>query len=140
MENASKALIIAGAILISIVLISIGILVVNSADNLVSGAGEQMSAQEIQLFNRQFDTYLGTQKGSAIRTLMGTVSSSNATHDEAHQVAVEGPNGETTPDAIRTAVRPTSNYTVEIITNAESALTEMIKITAATAGTTTTSR
>ena len=40
MENASKALIIAGAILIAILLISIGILIVNSNKGMVSSANE----------------------------------------------------------------------------------------------------
>ena len=37
MENASKALIIAGAILLSILLISLGIMIFNNASNVANG-------------------------------------------------------------------------------------------------------
>ena len=42
MENASKALIIAGAILISIILISIGIMVIQAGNSVVSDAEDKM--------------------------------------------------------------------------------------------------
>ena len=44
MENASKALIIAGAILISILLISVGIMVMNSTDEVTGGMQQQMDS------------------------------------------------------------------------------------------------
>ena len=65
MENASKALIIAGAILLSILLISLGIVIFNQAKDVVSGSG--MTQAEQQSFNAKFTQYQGTQKGSAIR-------------------------------------------------------------------------
>ena len=49
MENASKALIIAGAILLSIVLISLGLIVVNRTQNTVKNAN--VDQQEITSFN-----------------------------------------------------------------------------------------
>lgn len=130
MENASKALIIAGAILISIILISIGIMVVQSAGVIVEGGKTQLDAQQKQMFNSQFENYSGLQKGSSIRTLMGTVNTINSSYDQDYQVSVEGPNGETDPDAIRSAVRPTSNYNVEITTDKSTGLVSIIKITA----------
>lgn len=136
MENASKALIIAGAILISIILISIGIMVVRSGDELIGGAGQQLDAQQIEMFNSQFTSYTGAQKGSSVRSLMGQVISSNASHDEEQQIAVEGPNGETTPDDIRNNLKATTTYTVKL----ESAKSGLInKITVTLGGSTTSS-
>ena len=49
MENASKALIIAGAILLAILLISLGIMIFNQAQDTVNNSG--MSQAEITAFN-----------------------------------------------------------------------------------------
>ena len=57
MENASKALIIAGAILLSILIISLGIMVYNNAKNTVGSAS--LDKQEIQTFNSDFEKYVG---------------------------------------------------------------------------------
>lgn len=134
MENASKALIIAGAILISIILISIGIMVVQSAGGIVDSGKASLDTQQKQIFNSQFENYIGLQKGSSIRTLMGQVNTSNSSYDEDYQVSVVGPNGETEPDAIRANVRPTSNYNVEITTDKTTGLVSTITITATSSG------
>ena len=56
MENASKALIIAGAILISILLISLGILIYNQAQSAVQDGG--MDEMQLASFNGKFLQYL----------------------------------------------------------------------------------
>lgn len=89
MENASKALIIAGAILISILLITIGIILINSGRDVVDTGTAGMNNQKIQTFNAQFTAYEGTKKGSEIRNIYNAVNSSNAT-DSVHQVAITG--------------------------------------------------
>jgi hypothetical protein len=75
MENASKALIIAGAILLAILLISLGIMIYNQAANAISNSG--MSDAELTAFNQKFTKYEGKQKGSTIRTLVQEVMSNN---------------------------------------------------------------
>ena len=57
MENASKALIIAGAILLAIVIISLGLIVVNNVRNVTDNTN--LSEQEIQSFNAKFTAYEG---------------------------------------------------------------------------------
>ena len=89
MENASKALIIAGAILIAILLITIGIVLINSGRDVTERGTAAMKSQAIQSFNAQFTPYEGTITGSQIKSLLSTVRSSNAV-DDAHQVAVMG--------------------------------------------------
>ena len=76
MENASKALIIAGAILLSILLISLGIMVYNQAKGTVSQAN--LSEQEIATFNGKYTSYLGTNKNAAtVSSLIQTAIASN---------------------------------------------------------------
>ena len=82
MENASKALIIAGAILISIILISIGIMVIQSGNQLVDEAGGKMDAQALQAYNAEFVNYVGKQRGSTVRCLIQAVQANNATHED----------------------------------------------------------
>ena len=82
MENASKALIIAGAILISIILISIGIMIIQSGQQLVDEAGGKMDQQALQAFNAEFVNQVGKQRGSTVRSLIQTIQASNATHED----------------------------------------------------------
>ena len=55
MENASKALLIAGAILIVILLIAIGMLVYNGAKSSIDKGISTMTATEKQIHNAQFE-------------------------------------------------------------------------------------
>ena len=64
MENASKALIIAGAILIAILLISVGILVMNSMNAPLDQASQQATSQAVQIYNAKFKPYLGKEKSA----------------------------------------------------------------------------
>lgn len=64
MENASKALIIAGAILVSILLISVGIMIMNASSGVTSGAQSQMDALAIQQFNSRWQAYQRKSKRS----------------------------------------------------------------------------
>ena len=77
MENASKALIIAGAILLSILLISLGIMVYTNAKNTVGNAS--LNKQEIETFNSEWTTYEGTNKtASEVKAMIQAVNASNA--------------------------------------------------------------
>lgn len=76
MENASKALIIAGAILLSILIISLGIMIFNQAQDAMSNGG--MSEAEVSAFNNKFIKYQGeNQKASVIKNLVQEVNVSN---------------------------------------------------------------
>ena len=94
MENASKALIIAGAILLAILIISLGILIYNQAAGIVNS--NSMSDVEITQFNAQFTQYQGTQSGSTVRALLQEVLSNNLTQDDDdRKVSVNGNAGVT---------------------------------------------
>ena len=70
MENASKALIIAGAILLSILIIAIGMYIYDSSQNSINEAGAQIGAQEKNTFNQQWNTYEGQQSGANVKALI----------------------------------------------------------------------
>ena len=90
MENASKALIIAGAILLSILLISLGIMIFTQAQDVVSGSG--MTEAQISAFNSKFTKYEGNYKGTMVKSLIQEViatNSSSASNDDI-KVTVNG--------------------------------------------------
>lgn len=75
MENASKALLIAGAVLIAIMLISLAILVFNRFGSKAKEAAI-MDEQEIKLFNSKITPYLGEKiSGSQVNALIQYVIS-----------------------------------------------------------------
>lgn len=76
MENASKALLIAGAILLAILLISLGIWVLNQGKDVASNSG--ISQISKTAFNQKFTQYEGNQKGSAVRSLVQEVIAANS--------------------------------------------------------------
>ncbi len=121
MENASKALLIAGAILICIVLISLGMLIVNSSSEVTDQVGDITTTQAVSTFNSNFTNYSGTQKGSAIKTLLQSLASSNGAQAGAGEHIIEvtfsegGLNGAEDADSILAAmskVVSSSKYTV----------------------------
>ena len=80
MENASKALLIAGAILIVILLIAVGMIVYNNSKSTIDAGVAQMDSTEIQMFNAQFTEYEGKQSGTNVKALINAVSANNATN------------------------------------------------------------
>ncbi len=70
MENASKALIIAGAILISILIIAIGMYVFTSAKNPIITGTDLVDKQGIEAFNNTWSTYEGILTGAQVKGLV----------------------------------------------------------------------
>lgn len=75
MENASKALIIAGSILIAIMLISLGIFIFNRYSEHVKNQSD-LSEQEVATFNSALTPYMGESiPGSQVNALIQKVIS-----------------------------------------------------------------
>jgi len=95
MENATKALLIAAAVLIAILLISLGVGVFNSASEQMENA--DLSEYEIQAFNDKFKKYAGEKvSGSEVNALIDTVFNHNLAQDDATktvQLDVSGKGG-----------------------------------------------
>ena len=88
MENASKALIIAGAILLSILIIGLGMFIYQqAADAMDVGA---VKSAEVDAYNSKFLNYKGIITGSQAKQLVSTVTAHNRTtaEDESQFVTV----------------------------------------------------
>ena len=82
MENASKALIIAGAILLSILIIAIGMYIYSSAQAQVESSITNMSTSEIEGFNSTFTSYQGEQTGANVKSLINRLVANANTYAE----------------------------------------------------------
>ena len=130
MENATKALIIAAAILIAIVLISLGVYVLGIGQEAIKGA--DMTESEIATFNAKFTSYEGDHvMGSKINTLLQTVATNNLTEGtDGKQVSVtiDGADQGAITDAKNSRVPTGASYDVDWTPNA-TGLVETITIT-----------
>ena len=112
MENASKALIIAGAILLSILIIALGVFVFNQAKSAVGNTG--LSDQEVAAFNSKFDSYEGKQKGSSVKALVNTVKNYNNTVDTTNSEYINVQSGNATAGSTVEFISAVPNYPTNI--------------------------
>ena len=127
MENASKALLIAGAILIVILLIAVGMMVYRGAQGSINKAG-QMSSTEKDIHNSQFEPYLGTNKsGSELRTLYSKVITNNSEDDNIDVVISNITVATSGTTTTMTASAVTATSTVPLTSAQESASMSNIK-------------
>lgn len=92
MENATKALLIAAAILIAIVVITLGVFVLGKGSTLVK-ENSDMSDVEISTYNSKFDSYCGKNiRGAQVRQLINAVNQHNRTNkdDASKEIELEG--------------------------------------------------
>ena len=89
MENASKALIIAGAILISILIIAIGMYIYTNSTGSITDAMSSMDTQAIEAFTANWTNYEGTMTGSQIKAMISKLIG-NAKSNEEEQEKVVG--------------------------------------------------
>ena len=76
MENASKALIIAGAILLAILIISLGIKIYNQASGVVDS--NAMDEVAVTSFNEKFKQYEGNNiRGANVKALVNAIVQNN---------------------------------------------------------------
>lgn len=80
MENASKALIIAGAILLSILIIGLGMFIYQQAAGAMGGAN--LDPQKANAYNQEFINYAGTITGANARSLYNVIASHNRTYTD----------------------------------------------------------
>ena len=81
MENASKALIIAGAILLAVLIVALGMTVYNRVSDV--GNSASVDTQKAQAFNASFEPYIGPNvRGSNVRLLMEAIAANNRTTDD----------------------------------------------------------
>lgn len=110
MENASKALIIAGAILLSILIIGLGMFIYTQAAGAMGNAN--LDPQKVAAYNTQFEQYEGTQSGTQARALYNLIRSHNQGNidDASLQIELTISNSEYAPGATKEA--PSANVTL----------------------------
>ena len=85
MDNASKALIMAGAILIAVMLISLGVLLFNQGQEIAKTSAQGLGQQTINSHNAQFEKYFTsateTISGTQANALAAELRTYNATRD-----------------------------------------------------------
>ena len=90
MENASKALIIAGAILLAILIIGLGMYIYNTSSGVFDN--NQLKEQQAKTYNDQFEKYCGAKiSGSNVRALYDAVRNHNITNtsDTSLQITIK---------------------------------------------------
>jgi len=104
MDNASKALIIAGAILIAVMLVSLGVMLYNTAAGVAETTIGSVEALGVSGFNAQFETYLGTRKSkSQAAGLVSKIIANNTNNDIEIAITFEPISGKGTGFAVVTA-------------------------------------
>ena len=118
MQNASKALIIAGAILLSIAIIGVGMYVFQNVQETIKDWAD-MSADQIRTYNQEFTMYEGRQSGSQVRSLLDVISTHNRTQgqDDPSRVinVVEGQATDPTPAPTAEDASTTANSAINTL-------------------------
>lgn len=124
MENASKALLIAGAILIVILLIAVGMMVYRGAQGSIQKAIGSMSSTEKDIHNSQFEPFVGTKvSGSNVRSLLSKMITNNS-DDNNVQVKLKGIG--TDPNAVMGQITTAASATYKVeATYSEGVITEI---------------
>ena len=135
MENATKALLIAAAVLIAILIISLGIVIYNQASETVNSVN--MSSQEVQAFNDQFLKYDGTGKrGTEVNALLKTILNNNMSELAGNNnqetkkcIVIEGNSGGIdAKNGTMTKVDPSSTYDITVAIDQATSLVHTITI------------
>lgn len=132
MENASKALIIAGSILLALLIIGLGMVIYNNVVPLITNTG--LDQQEIAAKNATYENYIGDRiKGSRVKLLCDAVKNNNLTADESNTFTISI-NGVTEPTEINTLKATFASgklYSVTLTYSATTKLVETITVTEA---------
>ena len=143
MENASKALIIVGAILLSILIIGMGMSIFTETGGQTDDAVASMDAQAIQTFNNQFTMYAGESvSGTKVDALLGFIIANNEANADIEAKVIKvtttvaigsgnvnfaNANDSSNISKLKTAINKRANYKVEI--EYENGLVHIVKIT-----------
>lgn len=137
MENASKALLIAGAVLIVILLIGVGMMIYTGATSSINSSVGQMDAQQVQMFNNQIEQYVGENiSGTKVKSLISMVNSNRATNPDVALTLVSGDAAKLTITEPTTAgaaynitIKSTDRFKIEAIDTTSDGLLDQITIT-----------
>ena len=120
MENASKALIMAGSVLIGVIIISIGVLFINSTSMLSQSYDEKLEADSINGYNNKFLIYAKNNNAQDMVSLYNLIVENNikyeGTADRQVELIVDSTKWENkTPENLVDAMKSESNYLFETV-------------------------
>lgn len=114
MENAAKALIIAGAVLIAIALISLGVYIISSQKGTIETSKNAADTLEVTTFNSTFLKYVGSRKkGSEVKSLLIDIQTNNS-RNPSRTIGVEYGDIKEVSD-IQTAISAGKSYNVSAV-------------------------
>lgn len=148
MENASKALIIAGAILLAIAIIGVGMFVFQQVSGIITDNAD-FSSEEIEAYNQTFTAYEGNNvKGTNAKTLCKKINSHNLAAEDPSELIIlttsdlektpkvaapteEGVAGTSSTDinTIKNSILSGKTYKVTIATDPNTGLVSSVGIT-----------
>ena len=120
MENASKALIIAGAILLAILIIALGVYIFNQAKSTTNV--DELTNQQVQAHNNTFFNYEGSINGTQAKALIDEIRNNNQSMPDLGDILVTSDvttginktKDNTQLANLKNAFQTTSKYTVTI--------------------------
>lgn len=128
MENATKALIIAGAILISILLVTMGITLLSGANGLSDSNKNTMNELDVRQFNGRLSGGIGDSViGSDVITMLETVKAMKREDSELELTVTYAT--KTNEDEIISAIKKNSRYSVQKTEDSTTGLINAITIT-----------
>ena len=88
MENATKALLIAGSVLIVIILIAVGISILSSTSGVANEVGSTSEAVEISVANSPYTDFTGVRTGAEVKEVL-TKAAATHRNGTARKVSVK---------------------------------------------------
>lgn len=90
MENASKAVVIAGSILVAVMLVSLGVLIYNIASKTASDIGLKIEDIAKNAENKMYLSYVGNDKSaSSVQALLSVISANNSNQNSSYTIEVK---------------------------------------------------
>ena len=90
MENASKALLMAGGVLIAVLIISLFIYMLTSSSSMFQTEADVEKIKEIEEYNKQYESYnRKLLRGTDLISLMNKVISNNAKYEDEGTETIE---------------------------------------------------
>lgn len=129
MDNASKALIMAGAVLISIALVGVGVYIFSSTNTMVGGANQQLDDAAAQMTNSTLGQYAGTKvRGSTVKQLFEKARISNVNETLPTKITVKLSNTEVTDTLSSASVVDTKYYKVTVTDSNSDGYYDLIEV------------
>lgn len=130
MDNASKALIMAGAVLISIALVGVGVYIFSSTNTMVGGANQQLDDAAAQMTNSTLGQYAGTKvRGSTVKQLFEKARISNINKTLPVDITVKLGGSDVTSSLSTANVTDTKYYKVVITDENSDGYYDLVTVT-----------